>query len=172
MLKKKPRRSREFKRNFDVIDLEEAREERRKKRSESGKSRKKVNRDTAAQAVMLEEKQSARKRVKKNRRRLIYTAIMLIIVAVIGLSIYNIITLHVEKSQLEAKNAALMAEREKLQNEIKNVDNPEYIEQQAREQLRLIKPGEILYVLPPKAEKSNATESALEEDNISNNGNN
>ena len=43
----------------------------------------------------------------------------------------------------------LIETRDKLIRELENVNNPEYIEQQARSQLRLVMPGEVLYILPP-----------------------
>jgi len=50
----------------------------------------------------------------------------------------------------------LIETRDKLIRELENVNNPEYIEQQARSQLRLVMPGEVLYILPP--------DTALEEE--------
>lgn len=144
MIKRKPRRSREFKKNSQVIDFEEARRQRQKKRKAA-----------ARPEPVSKEKQSASKRLtaKRNRRRLIYTAIFIIIIAVIGLSIFNIISLKLEQDRVNEENEALRLKKERLTEELANVDNPEYIEQQARRQLRLLMPGEILYILP-ETEKS------------------
>ena len=68
------------------------------------------------------------------------------------MSIFNIVSLKWEERQVLAENEALKAEKEKLQQELANVDDPEYIEQEARRQLRLIRPGEILFVLPNEPE--------------------
>ena len=40
-----------------------------------------------------------------------------------------------------------------LEEELTRVDETDYIEQQAREQLHMIKPGEILYLLPAHDDK-------------------
>lgn len=46
------------------------------------------------------------------------------------------------------ENAVTLAEEEKieLQEELKNIDNPEYIEKIARDELGLVKPGELLLI--------------------------
>jgi cell division protein DivIC len=40
-----------------------------------------------------------------------------------------------------------LAEKEKLKEQLANVNNPEVIEEEARKQLKLIMPGETLYIL-------------------------
>ena len=73
MSKRKPRRSREFKKNNQVIDIEEARRERREKREKAAKKAK-----TEKRAKAEEKNASARKKVQRSRRRLIYAAIIFI----------------------------------------------------------------------------------------------
>ena len=62
------------------------------------------------------------------------------------------------QKQVEAEHEALLQEKIKLEEELNHVMDPKYIEQQARTQLRMIYPGEILYVLPDKPEDENAKE--------------
>ena len=40
-----------------------------------------------------------------------------------------------------------------MKKEKKEVIDPDYIEDQARKQLKMVKPGEILYILPDEDEK-------------------
>jgi len=52
------------------------------------------------------------------------------------------------------ENAITLAEEDKieLQKELKNIDSPEYIEKIARDELGLVKPGELL-LIPVEEEK-------------------
>ena len=143
MSKRKPRRSREFKKNNQEIDIEEARRERREKREKAAKKAK-----TEKRAKAEEKNASARKKVQRSRRRLIYAAIIFIIIAAVSVSAFKIISLLHEKSRLEKERDRLTSLKERLEQELESVNSPEYIEQQARSHLRLIKPGEILYILP------------------------
>ncbi len=59
----------------------------------------------------------------------------------------------VEFRQLQVEVQQLQKENEELERRVKGLQsNPSVIEREAREQLRYVKPGEIVYVLPePKA---------------------
>ncbi|MCI8630928.1 MAG: hypothetical protein HFG67_01475 [Firmicutes bacterium] len=157
MSKRKPRRSREFKKNNQIIDIEEARRERREKRTQAAKKAKAEKRGKQEQTA------SARKKSQKNRRRLIYAAIIFVIIAAIGMSAFKIISLLYEKSKLEKEHDRLLALKERLEQELESVNSPEYIEQQARSHLRLIKPGEILYILPDNGETENGGDTKTDE---------
>ena len=54
---------------------------------------------------------------------------------------------------MKKQNLALRKQKAELQNEFRNVNNRNYIEEQARIQLNMIKPGEVLYIL--KDDKKN-----------------
>ena len=89
---------------------------------------------------------------KKSRRKvdtfkIIYWIIVVALVVTIGFVIKNIISLHMEKNRLEQQEQELLNTREELNAELKNVDDLEYIEEQARKLLKMIKPGEVLYVV-------------------------
>nr|WP_315021380.1 septum formation initiator family protein [uncultured Aminipila sp.] len=142
MFKQKKRRSREFKNSDKVIDLKQAREERRERRKQA--ANKKQSKDSKNVSGELSE----RKANKRNRKRLIYFCIVLCIMLVIGVSIFNVYSLHKEYKDITAQNKHLKEQKQDLTEELGNVNNPEYIEQQAREQLKMVKPGEVLYVLP------------------------
>jgi cell division protein FtsB len=140
--RKKKKRSREFKNLNKVIDLEQAREERRNRRKEL--SDKKQSKDRQSEKEEL----SDRKINKRNRKRLIYVAIVLGIIGVIGVSVFRVISLQNEYKEIATQNKELRDVRQSLTAELGNVNNIEYIEQQAREQLRMIMPGEVLFILP------------------------
>ncbi len=42
----------------------------------------------------------------------------------------------------------MIKERERLSRELLKVEDPQYIEEQARTQLKMVRPGEILYIFP------------------------
>jgi len=147
MFRRKPRRSREFRKNSSVIDMEEARRERREKRAAAIAEARAAEEAKAENARIREEK--AKKRARKLRRKLVYTGVILVVLITIVFSAGNIISLLHERQQLRNEQEMLIETRDKLIRELENVNNPEYIEQQARSQLRLVMPGEVLYILPP-----------------------
>lgn len=151
MFKQKKRRSREFKNSDKVIDLKQAREERRQRRKQAADKKQNKDRKNASGEL------SERKANKRNRKRLIYFCVVLGIMLVIGASIFNVYSLHKEYKDIAAQNKALREQKQDIAEELGNVNNPEYIEQQAREQLRMVKPGEVLYVLP----QTSATGAAI-----------
>ena len=87
-----------------------------------------------------------KKRVRINRGRMALTVIVVVLIAVLGMSVKNIFDLRAEQKALTEENQALAVEKESLEEELKNVNDKDYIEEQARIQLKLIKPGEILYI--------------------------
>ena len=145
MLKKKKRRSREFKTGSRVIDIDEARQKRKKKRNEAAEKRDKAQKTKQ----VVTERQAG----KKARRRMVYFFIFLFIVCLVGVSVFNIVSLKLTQARTMKEQQALLQQKDKLEKIYSQVNSPEYIEQQARQQLRMIKPGEILYVLPDKDEK-------------------
>lgn len=151
MFKKKKRRSKVFKNTNQVIDIEEARIQRKKKREKT--AGKKV-RAAKPKAVVTE-----RKAGKIARRRMVYFIIFLVIACLIGAAAVNIVSVKLSEAKTIEEQKALLKQKENLENELSRVNDPKYIEQQARQQLKMIKPGEILYVLPEK--DKTATKSGI-----------
>ena len=104
---------------------------------------------------------------KKSRRKvsafkILYWAIVVALIVTIGFVIKNIISLHMEKNRLEKQEQELLNTKEELNAELKNVDDLDYIEEQARKLLKMIKPGEVLYVLEgdnPTPDQNNEQET-------------
>ena len=136
-------RSRDFHRNNEVIDFDQAREKRRRARAEKA--------ERVYQA--RKEAPSQRKSAKKRRRLLIYAAVIVFVVAAISVSAVEIISLEKEKAQLATEQAELKKELEVAKDELANTDDPDYIEQQVREKLNMVYPGEIIYVSPDEENK-------------------
>ena len=87
------------------------------------------------------------KKVRINGGRMVLTILVVVLVLVLLMSVRGIFALRAEQKALKEQNEALLLEKETLKDELKNVSDKEYIEEQARIQLKLIKPGEILYIL-------------------------
>ena len=136
-------RSRDFHRNNEVIDFDRAREKRRRARAEKA--------ERVYQA--RKEAPSQRKAAKKKRRLLIYAAVIVLVVTAISVSAVEIISLEKEKAQLATEQAELKKELEAAKDELANTDDPDYIEQQVREKLNMVYPGEIIYVSPDEENK-------------------
>lgn len=136
-------RTREFNRSNEVIDFDRAREERRKARKSKA----------AGVRRAQESAPSQRKAAKHKRRIFIYVAVIILIVAAVAVSATEIISLEKEKHQLMAEQAELTNQLESAKEELENADDPEYIEQQVREKLNMVYPGEIIYISPDEEHK-------------------
>ena len=79
---------------------------------------------------------------------MIYAAIILAIIAVVSISIFNIVSLKQEQKEIKKQQQELKEQRAQLQEELEQLNDPDYIEEQARAQLRLVMPGEKIYVFP------------------------
>jgi len=88
----------------------------------------------------------------KKRSKFYVVALIVFILAgaIFGKSFIQIRELQKQKEEAQAKLDELNVKIEKLQDELTRVTSPEYIEQQARNQLRMIYPGETLYVIMDK----------------------
>ena len=84
---------------------------------------------------------------------MIIAAVVLLLLAA---SVRNIVKLELENRRLKNKQKELIEQRKELKIELRNVNSKEYIEEQARKQLRLVDPDEILFVFPNEKDKDNA----------------
>ena len=140
----KNRRSKEFKNNSQVIDMEEARARRQQKRR--AEKEKKEEKELRAKQQNTRGKRAIRR--SKTRRKIITGITIAIIVLLVFLLVFNIISLKKEQYDTKKEQLALKQQKAELQKELENAETPENIEAQARQQLRLIKPGEVLYMFP------------------------
>ncbi len=63
---------------------------------------------------------------------------------------YRLFRLSQQVAELEYQRAALLEENRRLREEIRRLYDPAYIERVAREELGLVRPGEIAVVLVPE----------------------
>lgn len=146
----KKRRSTEFKNNSKVIDMEEARRQRQE--------RKQAEKHRAEEKQKLAASQRTRGKMairqSRNRRRFLIGLIVVCLVGVIAFSLLNVISLKQEQAEVRNQAEELQQEKDQLEKELSEINDPANIEQQARDQLRLIKPGEKLYMFPEEITES------------------
>lgn len=85
---------------------------------------------------------AARQRSKKRRTLIILLLAFVLMASMCG---RDIIRLKAENRALKQQQAALEKKRDELKEELKNTGESEYIREQARKQLKLLNPGEILF---------------------------
>lgn len=138
----KKRRSSQFKDTSQVIDIEEARRKRQEKRNKQHR-RSKSQRE-------VKQPSNVRSSIKAGRRKrkLLYAVIILAIIAAIGMSVFNIVSLKADQKLAKEEQQRMLEEKKQLQQQLKESSDPLYIENTAREALRMIKPGETIYVMP------------------------
>jgi len=124
-----------------VIDIDKAREERKSKRVLAESKKKKRLRTIPRVGV------SRRRSTQALRKKSVYLIIAVVLLIIIGVSVYNLVSLKMEQAKVNADYAALVKEKAQLNEELSNVDSDEYIEQKAREELKMILPGETLYII-------------------------
>ena len=87
------------------------------------------------------------KRVRYNWLRIIVISIIVVSLIYGIFIVKNMAKLLSENSELKKQKTELTKQKETLEKELKDVNKPEYVEEQAKLQLKLIKPGETLFIL-------------------------
>lgn len=105
------------------------------------------------------------RRTELRRRRAIMLAVFLVVFALLATMCgKDIVRLKSENIALKKQQAELEKQRDALKEELKNVNDPQYIREQARKQLRLLNPGEILFTFEDE-EAPEETEDAEPSEN-------
>ena len=105
-----------------------------------------------------------RKSISRRRRRKLLTLILVIATFSVLATMCgkDIVRLKAENRALKKQQVALEQQREELQEELRNANNQEYIREQAKKQLNLLNPGEILFTFEeeePEEEAEQAKET-------------
>ena len=115
-------------------------------------------------ALRMENRYRVR-RTELRRRRAIMLAVFLVVFALLATMCgKDIVRLKSENIALKKQQAELEKQRDALKEELKNVNDPQYIREQARKQLRLLNPGEILFTFEDE-EEPEETEDAEPSEN-------
>lgn len=106
---------------------------------------------------------NARRIRKRILSLLAAVAVFFLLVTLFG---KDIVRLKAENRALRKQQIALEKQRDELKEELKNANNQEYIREQARKQLRLLNPGEILFTFEDDQakEEAEAADKAEEEE--------
>jgi cell division protein FtsB len=122
-------------------------------------------------ALRMEQRYKVRT-TQLRRRKTITLLVFLVAFAILATMCgKDIVRLKAENIALKKQQVALEKQRDELKEELTNVDDPEYIREQARKQLNLLNPGEILFLFddeqgveevqePEAAEETEQTEDA------------
>ncbi len=84
---------------------------------------------------------------RKKHRKIIYIGLVLAAFAFMLYSGFKLMNLETKKQQALEELEKLQAKEEELNAELRELDSEEYIEQEARSELHMIKDGEIVYVV-------------------------
>lgn len=170
---RKKRRSSVFRDSSKVIDMEQARKERRERQEKRNKEKlarekrgqqkqrlqKNISRVVAAteEAVSAQlegpsaERQDRRRmelRKRRNKQRLAIFAAAAVIIVALGFSAGHILVLKHDLHTAEKQKQEYIEEKEQLQSDLEEIDDNANLEEQARNQMRLIRPDETLYIFP------------------------
>jgi len=154
------RRSKQFKRSSRVIDMDAARQQRLEKRQ-----REQI--DVPQEQTTSDERKMRRMRAlrkKQGRKRLIVLVAAVFLIAVLGVSIFDIIKLKAEEHEVLKQQEQLKAQQEQLKEDLKDAGSEQNIEDQAREKLKLTKPGETVYIPDSEEPDAEGTEKTDTED--------
>ncbi|MDR3305581.1 MAG: septum formation initiator family protein [Clostridiales Family XIII bacterium] len=132
-----------------IIEIEEAQKRRKERREEAAKAERAQKHEKKRREKLARPKMSPGKKAG-------VAAILGIAVLLFGFGGFRNIELTLEKAQVEQQYEKKAAEKARYEKELTMVNDPEYVEQQARERFHLLKDGEILYVFP--AEQSDNTQ--------------
>ena len=154
------RRSKQFKRSSRVIDMDAARQQRLQKRQ-----REQI--EVPQEQTTSDERKMRRVRAlrrKQGRKRLVVFAAAVILIVFLGVSVIDIIKLKAEEHEVLKQQEQLKAQQEQLKEDLKEADNEQNIEDQAREKLKLTKPGETVYIPDSEEPEGTGTEKTDTED--------
>jgi len=123
--------------------------------------------DQELAARIEERRRRTRKSSARNKRRTVFLMI-LVFAALITMCSREIVRLKTENYALKRQHAQLEQERDRLTRELGHVGDKDYIKDQARKQLRLLDPGEKMFVFEdgktqPEEEPAAEEESESEE---------
>ena len=97
-------------------------------------------------ALRMEQRYKVRT-AQLRRRKTVTLLVFLVAFAILATMCgKDIVRLKAENIALKKQQVALEKQRDELKDELANVDDPEYIREQARKQLNLLNPGEILFL--------------------------
>ena len=127
----------------------------RESQTEEQKERREVRRKKLEDRTKVKDDPVKAKRAKSRRKTvLVLVLFVLVMAAFTARAVQRMVALTQERAMVQAQLDELEKRRSELENELLMVNSDEYVEQQARSQLHMIKPGEVLYIVPNNTEYS------------------
>ena len=127
----------------------------RESQSEEQKERRAIRRKALEEKAKVKDDPAKARRAKSNRRTMLVLFLAVVLFGTItARSVQRMVSLTRERAMVQAQLEELEKRRSELENELLMVNSDEYVEQQARSQLHMIKPGEVLYIVPNNTEYS------------------
>lgn len=131
-----------------MLNISSAQEERKKK-----KEHKKIAEAAAeSEAAAAVSDVKTKKKTRINWVKLVGLTVAIVFIVMVGMSVQNIFGLQEEEKELMAENAELLQLKEELLLQLKNVNSDEFIEEQARKELKLVKGNELIFYFPEEWE--------------------
>ncbi len=94
------------------------------------------------------------------------TIILIILLLLVGIKgSVSVLNLKSEQSKVEKNYDDLKVERDDLRQELKHINTSDYIEQTARDMLKMVMPGEILYIIKDRDSENNQADTSNNTDN-------
>lgn len=145
---KRKGRLREFERDNRVINIEETQSIRREKLQILKDEKEKENSSygEASNKSRRDQNYRKKKRTKISLSRMILFIVILAVVLYFGNSLLKIVSLSSERKAALEYQQQLLETQELLNLRLKGVTSDSFIEQMARERLRMLKPGELLFI--------------------------
>lgn len=103
-------------------------------------------------------------RRRKRNRNLIIAGVLALLLVVLLFSFGNIIVLKHDLYTAEKEQQQYIEEKEQLEKDMAQINDRENLEEQARDQMRLIMPGETLYIFPEDMTEQSAAEDSEQDD--------
>ena len=116
-------------------------------------------------ADMIAARRIAIKKKRMRRKRRSIVLMILVFALLFTMCSREIIRLKAENYALRQENARLEKERDRLTKELEHVSDKEYIKNQARKQLRLLDPGEIMFIFEDGEEQPDEEKTEEQADN-------
>lgn len=114
-------------------------------------------------ALRMEQRYKARTSQLRKRKTITLLVFLVAFAVLATMCGKDIVRLKAENIALKKQQVALEKQRDELKEELTNVDDPEYIREQAKKQLNLLNPGEILFLFDDEQGGGEAQEPAAEE---------
>ncbi len=112
-------------------------------------------------AERIEKRKSINRKSRIRRKRRTVTVLVLVFALLLTMCSREIVRLKAENRALKKQHAQLEEERDRLTKELGKVGDKDYIKEQARKQLKLLDPGEKMFIFEDgeqKKEKEEETE--------------